>query len=251
MSATAPLDTVRSVATPEGCELRLRVAGPVARARAFLIDAVIRFLIFVAAVVVLQYFGALGQGLAILTYFVLGWFYNIAFEALNHGATPGKRLCQLTVLHDDGTPVSWDAAFIRNTLRFVDAMPIGYAFGLIAMGFNAASKRLGDLSAGTVVVYRTDAAPSAIVDDYAEAEPPPFSPTPSERHALIEYRRRSATLTPERAEELAELALPLTEGISPEQGRLKLFRIANYLMGRTVSVNHRADKEPTRAGRSP
>ncbi|WP_077730880.1 MULTISPECIES: RDD family protein [Methylocaldum] len=240
-ASAAPLDTVRSVATPEGCELRLRVAGPAARARAFMIDALIRLLIFVCAVVVLRYFGALGQGLVILTYFVLGWFYNIAFEALNDGATPGKRLCKLAVLREDGTPAGWDAAFIRNTLRFVDALPVGYAFGLIAMGCNADNKRLGDISAGTVVVYRPDAGQSAVIDDYSEAEPPPFSLTPSERHALIEYRRRCATLTRERAEELAELAFPLTRGLSPPQGRQKLFRIANFLMGREASAARKTD----------
>lgn len=240
-SATVPLDTVRSVATPEGCELRLRVAGPVARARAFLIDAAIRFSIFVATVVLLEYFGSFGRGLMILAYFVLGWLYNIAFEALNNGATPGKRLCQLTVLREDGTPVGWDAAFIRNTLRFVDAMPVGYAFGLIAMGCNAAGKRLGDMAAGTVVVHRTDAAQSAVADDFSEAELPPFPLTPAERHALIEYRRRSATLTDERAEELAELAVPLTRGLAPAQGRRKLLRIANFLLGREVSIGGKTD----------
>jgi uncharacterized RDD family membrane protein YckC len=242
MTASAdPLDTVRSVATPEGCELRLRVAGPAARARAFMIDALIRLLIFVFAVVVFRYFGELGQGLVILIYFGLGWFYNIVFEALNNGATPGKRICNLTVLREDGTPVGWDVAFIRNTLRFVDALPVGYAFGLIAMGCTADNKRLGDISAGTVVVYGPDVVQSAVGDDYSEAEPPPFPLTPAERRALIEYRRRCAMLTRERAEELAELAFPLTQGLSPAESRRKLLRIANFLMGREVSVTCKMD----------
>ncbi len=34
MATALALDTVRRVATPEGCEIGLRVAGPVTRARA-------------------------------------------------------------------------------------------------------------------------------------------------------------------------------------------------------------------------
>ena len=39
------LDTARRVATPEGIEITLRVAGPVPRALAYLLDLVLRWLI--------------------------------------------------------------------------------------------------------------------------------------------------------------------------------------------------------------
>jgi uncharacterized RDD family membrane protein YckC len=235
-SPAAPLDTVRRVATPEGCELTLRLAGPVARARAFLIDILIRIAVFVAAAVVLGHFGHLGAGLAVLIYFVLAWLYPVLFEVLNEGATPGKRLCGLTVLRDDGTPPGWDTAFLRNALRFVDGLPVGYAVGLVAMGLNADGKRLGDILAGTVVVHRPVDAPfKDIAADAAGAEPPPFPLTAAEQRALLEYRRRAATLTPERAEELAELARPLTEGLAPAAGRQRLFRIADFLLGREAA----------------
>lgn len=63
MSDGACLDTLRRVATPEGCELTLRLAGPVVRARAWLIDAVARWLALLAAALALGYFGAFGWGL--------------------------------------------------------------------------------------------------------------------------------------------------------------------------------------------
>jgi uncharacterized RDD family membrane protein YckC len=233
MSVPAPLDTVRRVATPEGCELILRLAGPVARTRAFLIDLLIRIAVFIVAAVILGYFGRLGAGLAVLLYFVLAWFYPVLFEVLNEGATPGKRLCKLAVLRDDGTPVSWDTAFLRNALRFVDGMPVGYAVGLVAMGLDADGRRLGDILAGTVVVHRfADAPLKDSAADAAGAEPPPFPLAAVEQRALLEYRRRAATLTSERAEELAGLARPLTEGLSPAAGRQRLFRIADFLLGR-------------------
>lgn len=227
-----PLDTVRRVATPEGCELVLRVAGPVVRARAWLFDFVFRLMIFVAAASALGYFGKLGTGILILLAFVLEWLYPIVCEVFWGGATPGKKLSNLVVLLDDGTPVGWGASVARNTLRFVDFLPFGYACGLFAIWLNADGKRLGDLVAGTVVVYRNEPALPPIADDDVEVEPPPFPLTLAEQRALLEYRRRAAQLTEVRACELAELASPLTQGLRPEAARTRLVHIANGLLGR-------------------
>jgi uncharacterized RDD family membrane protein YckC len=231
--ASAQLDTLRHAATPEGCELVLRLAGPLARARAFLVDTLIRFALFVVAVLGLSHFGSLGFGLSALAYFALAWLYPALFEALNQGATPGKRLCGLAVVRDDGRPVDWDAAFLRNALRFVDGMPVGYAAGLVTMGLNAESKRLGDLLAGTVVVHRATPRREPGAAPSAGGEPPPFPLNAHEQRALLEYRRRADALTLERAEELAALAGPLTAGLSPQAARARLFRIADFLQGRT------------------
>lgn len=228
----APLDTVRRVATPEGCELSLRIAGPTVRARAWLVDFVIRLLIFAAAAMALAYFGRFGSGLALLLAFILEWLYPVVFEVYSRGATPGKKMSNLVVLHDDGTPVGWGASFARNTLRFVDFLPFAYACGLLTMWLNQDSKRLGDLLAGTVVVYRSETPAALIRDDFHDAEIPPFPLTLAEQRALLEYRQRAATLTAARADELAELALPLTEGMRPDAAKARLFRIANALLGR-------------------
>jgi uncharacterized RDD family membrane protein YckC len=228
----APLDTVRRVATPEGCELNLRIAGPTIRARAWLLDFVIRVVIFFAVLMIVAKFGRLGSGLALLIAFILEWLYPVIFEVYWRGATPGKKLSNLLVLHDDGTPIGWGASFARNTLRFVDFLPFGYACGLLTMWLNEDSKRLGDLLAGTVVVYRSDTPLPVIKDDFYEAEMPPFPLTLAEQRALLEYRQRAATLTDARADELAELALPLTEGMRPDAAKARLFRIANALLGR-------------------
>jgi uncharacterized RDD family membrane protein YckC len=235
----APLDTVRRVAMPEGCELNLRVAGPTVRVRAWLFDFAFRLLLFAAAAMVLGYFGRLGAAVAMLIAFLLEWFYPVFFEVYWHGATPGKKLSNLVVLHDDGTPIGWGASFARNTLRVVDFLPFGYACGLLTLWLNANGKRLGDLIAGTVVVYRSEDRPPTIKDDFADAEPAPFPLTLAEQRAILEYRQRAATLTEARAHELAELALPLTEGLRPEAAQRRLFRIGNALLGR-----HREDRSP-------
>jgi uncharacterized RDD family membrane protein YckC len=229
-----PLDTLFRVVTPEGCELELRLAGPVVRARAWLIDFFIRLALFagIASLFAVYLDGGLGLAVAILLAFLLEWLYPIAFEVLCHGATPGKRLSGLIVLHDDGTPVGWGASFARNTLRAVDLMPMAYACGLLTIWLNPLGKRLGDILAGTVVVYRERALYPVIGDDYRDEETPPFALTMAEQRALIEYRLRAGTLTEARAAELAGLALPLTEGLRPKAGQARLFRIANRLLGR-------------------
>jgi uncharacterized RDD family membrane protein YckC len=228
----APLDTVRRVATPEGCELNLHVAGPTVRARAWLFDFVIRVVLFIACMLLLSNIGRVGSGIALLLAFVLEWLYPVLFEVYGRGATPGKKLSNLVVLHDDGTPVGWKSSFARNTLRFVDFMPFGYACGLLTMWLSADSKRLGDLLAGTVVVYRDENRAPTIDDDFFDAEPAPFPLTLAEQRALLEYRQRAAMLTEARADELAELALPLTDNLRPQAARLKLLRIGNALLGR-------------------
>jgi uncharacterized RDD family membrane protein YckC len=225
------LDTLSRVLTPEGCELELRLAGPVIRARAWFIDLLIRLLMFAGIASVLFHFGRFGTAMAILLAFLLEWLYPVFFEALWRGATPGKRLSGLTVLHDDGTPVGWGASFARNTLRAVDIMPMAYACGLLTIWLNPLGKRLGDVLAGTVVVYRERIAPPVIDDSYREQETSPFALSETEQRALIEYRLRAGTLTDARAMELAELAQPLTEGLRPEAGQARLFRIANQLLG--------------------
>jgi len=239
--ATVPrrlrLDTVSRVVTPEGCELNLRLAGPIVRVRAWLMDFLIRIVIFGGIASVLGYLGRFGMAMAILLAFLLEWLYPILFEVLWRGSTPGKRASGLMVLHDDGTPVGWGASFSRNTLRAVDFLPMAYACGLLTMWLSPQGKRLGDLLAGTIVVYRDHSAHPAINDEYREEETPPFSLTEEEQRALIEYRLRAGTLTEARAAELAELAIPLTDGLRPEAGQARLFRIANRLLGRG-SIEH-------------
>ena len=154
------LDTMRTVETPEGCRIDLRVAGLVARARAWLVDLAIRAFIYLVAVEVLVLFGKVGFGAILLVVFALEWLYPVYFEAAWHGATPGKRVCRLAVLRDDGGPIDWGAAMIRNTLRIVDFLPLLYMAGTICMFLRRDFKRLGDVAAGTIVVY-TDEPPRA------------------------------------------------------------------------------------------
>jgi uncharacterized RDD family membrane protein YckC len=225
------LDTVRHIAIPEGCEISLRVSGPVIRAWAWLIDFLIRVAIWIGIGGVLKYLGDFGTGFFFISAFLLEWFYPVLFEVLWHGQTPGKNMCGIAVILDDGTPVNWNASFIRNTLRFVDFAPLMYAVGFVTMMLNRDGKRLGDLVAGTIVAYIDKKERATAPKNYEGAETPPFPLTLDEQRALIEFRNRAGSLTEERANELAIAAEPLTRGLLPGQAKSRLFKIANYLLG--------------------
>src|SRR5512145_3076647 len=147
------LDTTRRVATPEGIELTLRLAGPVPRALAWSVDLLLRAAIVLVVWMTATYFGRAGMGLVLITSFFVEWLLPAWFEAAWNGQTPGKRALGIAVLNDDGTPVRWPAALTRNLLRAADFLPLLYGVGLIAMLLNRDFKRLGDLAAATVVVY--------------------------------------------------------------------------------------------------
>src|SRR3989337_2880128 len=97
----------------------------------------------------------------------------------------------------------------RTLLRAVDFLPFLYGFGLAAMLVNRDFKRLGDLAAGTVVVYAPGKARARTLPE-APAEPPPFALSLEEQRVVLDLAERSASLTRERLEELATLPAPLT-----------------------------------------
>jgi hypothetical protein len=153
-----------------------------------------------------------------------------AFEVWADGATPGKRALGIMVLHDDGTPVRWPAALVRNLLRAVDFLPALYGLGLTAMLVNRDFKRLGDIAAGTVVVYRQSSERAAAIPA-ATPVPPPRPLNLEQQRAVLDFAERSASLTPERAQEIATLAGALA-GASPGRESERLLEIANHVSGR-------------------
>jgi len=202
------IDTLRTVQTPEGIDLHLPLAGLVPRSLAWLIDALIRLFIYTGLAIVLLIFGDTGAGLYLLAAFVIEWFYPVLFEVLRDGQTPGKRSYGIRVLHDDGTPIGWSASLIRNLLRVVDFLPIMYGFGMASIMLNRDFKRLGDLAAGTIVVYRDAPLPEPKLS-ISHPSRPPYALNLEEQQAIIAFAERSPGLTQERAEELAQLTGPL------------------------------------------
>jgi len=173
------LPATRSRATPEllldsvtGVDLALPVAGAGARCYAFVIDWLIRAILFAAwyGVAALIYNGrwSLAAPLnpdprwfvfvvapAAGTYFL----YHIVLELALHGRTPGKRVAGIHIVARDGSSPKVGALLTRNVFRLVDSLPLFYGVGLVATLVTKDHIRIGDMAAGTLLAYeRADVA---------------------------------------------------------------------------------------------
>jgi len=156
-----------AIETPEHVVLELELAGLGSRLGAAVYDLVIQaaillLIVLVGALVAVgggtALLGASASGwagaLVIAAWFAVLWGYFTLFEGLWGGRTPGKRRMGLRVVMDTGHPVTFRAAAVRNLLRIVDAQPFNsYLVGIPFLFFQRHHRRLGDLVAGTVVVY--------------------------------------------------------------------------------------------------
>ncbi|MFO7642629.1 MAG: RDD family protein [Candidatus Competibacteraceae bacterium] len=229
MPAPTLLDTLRPIETPEGVTLNLRVAGPLARALAWGADSLIKYGALWGLLLALAFLGQGGFGLWLIALFLTEWFYPVLFEVYADGATPGKKALGLKVVHTNGTPVDWPAALIRNLLRAVDFLPAFYGFGVVAMACNHHFQRLGDLAAGTVVIYREPSSTTPALPP-GPAFPPNAPLSPVEQRLLLDFAERGAALNPERQVELAELLANFT-GFKGSDGVERLRAHARWLVG--------------------
>lgn len=232
----AKVDTLFSAETPEGILLELRPAGPASRCHAFLLDLLIRLMtMFVLTSVVgaLGGMGGLGAALLLITAFLLEWFYPVVFELSRGGATPGKRVMGLTVIMDNGLPITPAASFTRNLLRIADFLPALYTFGLISMLVRQDFKRLGDIAAGTLVVHRA-LPPLRIQLEGVPPIAPAIALTLREQAAIMALGVRAPKLTAERVDELAALAAEVSGDAGQDGQRVtrRVLGVAQYLLGR-------------------
>mgnify|MGYP000622150455 CR=1 FL=1 len=173
--------SARSLVTPEGVDLKLRLGDAGERAAALLIDLAIMagVLIAFSLLALLAMIGSGGKGwevigtVALLVFFVLRNLYFVLFELTPGAATPGKRAMGLRVAARNGGRLTADAIFARNAMREIELyLPLSFlasngdqvgawinlaglmwcaVFVLFPL-FNRDRLRVGDLVAGTWVV---------------------------------------------------------------------------------------------------
>ncbi len=143
------------VHTPEGVELQLLLAGAASRFIAGVLDLCVQGVLIVLFAVLLGVLGGPGGGLLVALFivveFIIFYGYNVFFEVLAAGRTPGKRLNHLRVVDDRGGPVHLRASAIRNLVRVLEAA-FFYLPTLLSILISARNQRLGDIAAGTLVV---------------------------------------------------------------------------------------------------
>ena len=94
---------------------------------------------------------------------------------------------------------------------------------------NSHFKRLGDLAAGTLVIYQREKMQQLAIDN-ATPLPPPQLLTVEEQRAFINFAERQNTLTQERQQEIANNLAPYLDA-SDKDAVNKIIRIANWLKG--------------------
>ena len=146
-----------TIATPEGVDLELTLAGVGSRFVSALVDLLLQTALLLGVVGLGALAGGLGGGgfglaVVFLASFLVFAGYDVGFEVLASGRTPGKRLNGLRVVRTDGSPVTFFTSAVRNALRLVDFLPSAYLVGIVSILVTRQNQRLGDVAAGTLVV---------------------------------------------------------------------------------------------------
>lgn len=146
-----------SVRTPEGVAFSFRLASPAIRLAAMIIDLGAISVAWSALARLVGVIAPISEDVAglaaILGYFLLSEGYRIVTEWRWRGQTLGKRLLRLRVVDAQGKRLSFEQVALRNLLRFVDAIPLAYLVGGAVAFLNRRGQRLGDLAAGTIVIW--------------------------------------------------------------------------------------------------
>lgn len=156
------------ITTPEQVELRFETAGIGSRVGAQLIDMLILLLIYMALAlagwlaiesipgVISLWLQEYAAAILILIFAALSGGYFLIGEYVTGGRTIGKRAMGIRVIQDNGRPISFLSSTIRNLLRVIDSLPLLYFVGALFSFFHPHDKRLGDIAAGTAVVYEME-----------------------------------------------------------------------------------------------
>ena len=253
------IDTMMLVKTPENISFQYEISGPFYRFIAYLADLVFAFGGYFAAIGLLYFLlimtalligSAIGNipqffelfagvvfGLVLVGFFVVYWFYGAYMETRFNGQTLGKRLCGIRVISVDGHAIDGVQATLRNFFRFLDIMPIvplqmlfgleaqvlfaipTFLRGLVVMSLNRKFQRVGDLVAGTVVIFEEKKhRPDLIefederVPKLAELIPADFVASRGLTQVVAEFAEERKYLAPQRSADIAKhLAGPLMD----------------------------------------
>lgn len=198
------LDTTTEIEIPEGVTLSLPKAGLISRGLALLIDLIIQVFISWLGYLILSNLLYLGAGLYNILGFLLSWFYFVFFEMFFHGQSPGKKIFGLLVVNDDGTLINWSSSIIRNLLRIADFLPFAFLFGTLSILFSKDFKRLGDYTAGTMVIHKNEHAKLAETEN-KRGLPPKIPLTLEEQASILSFSERSHSMSQARVNELANI----------------------------------------------
>lgn len=258
---------IRTLVTPEGAALNLKISTFGERVGAFVLDVSLQFVIMFSIIFAIAFVAGafdyngwqIAWAVATVLIFFVRNFYFIFFEVGRKAATPGKRALGLRVADRKGGRLTANAVIARNFMRELEFfLPLSVLFSFGADGvagwinwllliwcgifvlfpmFNKEKLRIGDLVAGTMVIH----APKVkLLDDIASATPQAeaastivFTPTQldvygiHELHVLEDVLRQS---TPEIKRNVAN-RIATKIGHTPQAGETDIAFLEAFYAG--------------------
>jgi uncharacterized RDD family membrane protein YckC len=217
-------EDTRTIATPEGVELELPLAGLGSRLIGLIVDTLIQGTVLIAALVAaaLVHSSVLAIGISGFA-LLLVVAYDVVFEVRGGGRTPGKRAAGLRVVMDGGAPVGLRASLIRNAIRLLEGFATAYVPAMVSVLVTRDNQRLGDLAAGTLVIR----------DPKRPPPPAPAAPAPPPDDAIASW-----DVTGVHDDELALVRafLARREQLAPHARRTLARQLASTLRPRVAGV---------------
>jgi uncharacterized RDD family membrane protein YckC len=146
------------IVTGEGVSLQVSAASVIARAGAWLIDALLAGSVALLLLVALAFVGAdrFDEASATALFAVVTAFLflgmPIMVELLSGGRSLGKLVFGLQVIRDDGGPVRLRHSAARALAGFFELWMLSGVLAFMVSMFNDRGKRVGDFLAGTYVI---------------------------------------------------------------------------------------------------
>lgn len=144
------------IRTTQNVTIEYELAGLRERILAWMLDAaIVVFGYYLTFIFIMLIFGDVGNwwGVFIGMMLFLAYFlYNILFEILKRGQSPGKMALGIKVVRLDGKDPEWSDVTLRALLQLVDSIfCLGIVGGLL-IKTTAKAQRLGDMAANTTLI---------------------------------------------------------------------------------------------------
>lgn len=146
------------ILTGEGVALQISAASVIARAGAWLIDAVTTGVlvlvlpwVLIGVIGVDRYDAALAQAIIYVLLALVFLVIPITVETLTRGRSLGKLVFGLQVIRDDAGPIRLRHAAVRALIGFFELWLLAGGLAFVTSMLNDRGKRVGDYLAGTYV----------------------------------------------------------------------------------------------------
>lgn len=144
------------IRTTQNVTIEYELAGLRERALAWILDAAIVVIgYYLVIILIMLITGGMGTWWGVffgMMLFLSYFLYNILFEIMKRGQSPGKMALGTKVVRLDGKDPEWSDVTLRALLQLVDSIfCLGIVGGLL-IKTTAKAQRLGDMAANTTII---------------------------------------------------------------------------------------------------